>query len=492
MRKFSKSLLALVLVAVMAVSLIASATAAVVRDDSGNISYTPLEQGVYSNGGYTIDKVSHPTLGAGEVDAILSGKDQDRSNSYSWSMADGGEDSDYIYIGTCANATWHQYHLNVQTTLNGMVKDGKLPADTDTKEMAAEIVRSVFGVGTFDETYSSGWDPVIIAVNKTTFEAKVVFRESDIRKDYPNIFVGYPGLPGFNGLAGYRMVCRFNDKLYFVSMGKPTATLVEVDPYTNEAQIAYYNNRFNRAVASGVHGLIVYDGEILMCLATDDYDGNKTPGGIIVASSDPSADLSKWRVIADQDDFDNLPAVMSNDGLNGGGIWDIIEYNGHLYVTVVTDKNIDGKINKQGFAMYRGDKDSNGNFTWKQIIGDKPGSKYGYGFGIDYSMSCNLWVYNGYLYMGTYNDPMLDLAEVPATGNFEPLYNDLDHSIYLYRMDANENTLSRWPARTTTPLSPTAPSATSVRVSVTTPTSMAGAWASTMVSYTLAPMIPPL
>ena len=77
MRKFSKSLLALVLVAVMAVSLIASATAAVVRDDSGNISYTPLEQGVYSNGGYTIDKVSHPTLGAGEVDAILSGKDQD-------------------------------------------------------------------------------------------------------------------------------------------------------------------------------------------------------------------------------------------------------------------------------------------------------------------------------------------------------------------------------------------------------------------------------
>ena len=311
--------------------------------------------------------------------------------------------------------------------------------DTDTKEMAAEIVRSVFGVGTFDETYSSGWDPVIIAVNKTTFEAKVVFRESDIRKDYPNIFVGYPGLPGFNGLAGYRMVCRFNDKLYFVSMGKPTATLVEVDPYTNEAQIAYYNNRFNRAVASGVHGLIVYDGEILMCLATDDYDGNKTPGGIIVASSDPSADLSKWRVIADQDDFDNLPAVMSNDGLNGGGIWDIIEYNGHLYVTVVTDKNIDGKINKQGFAMYRGDKDSNGNFTWKQIIGDKPGSKYGYGFGIDYSMSCNLWVYNGYLYMGIYNDPMLDLAEVPATGNFEPLYNDLDHSIYLYRMDANEN-----------------------------------------------------
>ena len=97
MRKFSKSFLALVLVAVMAVSLIASATAAVVRDDSGNISYTPLEQGVYSNGGYTIDKVSHPTLGAGSVDGILTGDEQDRGQSYSWSMVAAG---DYVYIGT--------------------------------------------------------------------------------------------------------------------------------------------------------------------------------------------------------------------------------------------------------------------------------------------------------------------------------------------------------------------------------------------------------
>ena len=107
-------------------------------------------------------------------------------------------------------------------------------------------------------------------------------------------------------------------------------------------------------------------------------------------------------------------------------------------MTVVTDKNIDGKINKQGFAMYRGEK-KNGEFTWKQIIGEKAGSKYSYGLGIDHSMSCNMWVYNGYLYLGTYNDPMLDLAEIPATGNFELLYNDLDHSIYLYRMDKNEN-----------------------------------------------------
>lgn len=437
MRKFSKSFLALVLVAVMAVSLIASATAAVVRDDSGNISYTPLEQGVYSNGGYTIDKVSHPTLGAGSVDGILTGDEQDRGQSYSWSMVAAG---DYVYIGTCYNSTYYIYHNNVQTTLKKMQSEGLLDKNVDTSRTAADFVKVMFGKDTFDETPMSEWTPVIMAVNRYTGEAKVIFREKDILKDYPDIFPGYPPyLPGVNYLSGYRMAFEFNGKLYFAGMGSPTATLIEVDPATNECTIAYHNINRARGVANGVHGLLVYDGEILMCLATDNYDGKGTPGGIIVASSDPTAGLDSWRRIADQDDFDGLPAVMQTDGLNGGGVWDIIEYNGALYVTIVTDKSTNGTINKQGFAMYRGTKNADGSFNWTQVIGDHGLSGYGFGLGINYSMSCNMWVYDGYLYLGTYNDPMLDLAEVPANGNFELLYNDLDHSIYLYRMDANGN-----------------------------------------------------
>ena len=435
-----KRFLSILLCFAMAVGLLpAAALAGVATAEDGSISYVPQEQGINSNGGYTIDKISHPDLGAGEVDGILTGADQDRGNSYSWSMADGGEDSDYIYIGTCYNSTFYIYHNNVKTSLNALKKEGKLPDDADTDTMATNIVEVMFGVDKFDETDMSDWDPVIISVHKKTGEAKVIFRERALWAENPTIFPGYsPLLSVKNYLSGYRMVCEFEGKLYFAGMGNPTATLVEVDPATNTAKIAYYNIRYTKGVSNGVHGLMVYDGEILMCLATDDYDGNHTPGGIIMASSNPS-DPESWRCIADQDSFDGLPGVMQVDGLNGGGIWDIIEYNGHLYVTIVTDKNIDGKINKQGFAMYRGDKDSKGDFTWTQVIGGKDGSKYGYGLGINYSMSCNLWVYDGYLYLGTYNDPMLDLAEVPASGNFELLYNDLDHSIYLYRMNEDEN-----------------------------------------------------
>ena len=267
------------------------------------ISYEPAEQGVYSNGGYTIDKISHPTLGAGEVDGILTGDDQDRSNGYSWSMADGGDDSDYIYIGTCYNSTYYIYHNNVQTALNKLKSEGNLPESADTKTMAAEIVSVMFGVDTFDETGMNDWAPVIISVNKKTGEAKIIFRERDIWADNPKIFPGYSAqLPTKNYLSGYRMVCEFGGKLYFAGMGNPTATLVEVDPATNEARIAYYNIRYTRGVSNGVHGLLVYDSEILMCLATD--------------------------------------------------------------------KSIDGKINKQGFAMYRGEKKADGSFTWTQVVGE--------------------------------------------------------------------------------------------------------------------------
>lgn len=94
MHKAFKACTAVLLALVMTVSLVSGALAVAVRNDDDTISYEPLEQGVYSKGGYTIDKVSHPTLGAGEVDGILTGDLQDRGQSYSWSMAEAG---DYVY-----------------------------------------------------------------------------------------------------------------------------------------------------------------------------------------------------------------------------------------------------------------------------------------------------------------------------------------------------------------------------------------------------------
>ena len=445
--KFRK-VLALVLALSLLAGLAVSASAAIVTDADGNYFYEPTEQGVYSDGGYTLEKISHPQIGPGQTDGILEGELQDRGQSYSWSMVEAG---DYVYIGTCYNSTFYIYHDNVKTSLTEFQKKGVISPDVDVDQVAENMVGLFFGVDAFDSSRMNEWEAVIIAVNKYTGESELIFNErnhwEDLDENGNPMFLPMPGSRNF--LSGYRMVTEYHGKLYFAGMGNPTATLVEVDPATNEAKIVYHNIRVPKpnvgsygGVSNGVHGLMVYDDEILMCLAVDDYDEETPgdqPGGVIVASSNPGAGLDQWRILADQDDFDGLPAIMNCDGLNGGGIWDIIEFNGHLYVTVVTDRYIDGQINKQGFAMYRGDKTESGDMEWVQVVGDHGTSGYGFGMGINYSMSCNLWVYDDHLYMGTYNDPMLDLAEVPATGNFELLYHDLDHSIYLYRMDENEN-----------------------------------------------------
>ena len=68
-----KRALAVLLAVVLLVGLIPTAAAATFLDEEGKYHYEPEEQGVYSNGGYYIDKISHPTLGAGEVDGILTG-----------------------------------------------------------------------------------------------------------------------------------------------------------------------------------------------------------------------------------------------------------------------------------------------------------------------------------------------------------------------------------------------------------------------------------
>ena len=172
-RKTTAKLMAFLL-AVCMLATTALAYDGIYTDKEGNISYSPYEQGLYSNGGYTIDKVSHPTLGAGEVDGILTGDLQDRGQSYSWSMAEAG---DYVYIGTCYNSTYYIYHNNVKTSLDAMKKEGKLDQNVDTSRAAADFVKVMFGTDTFDETPMSQWTPVIMAVNRYTGEAQVIFRE---------------------------------------------------------------------------------------------------------------------------------------------------------------------------------------------------------------------------------------------------------------------------------------------------------------------------
>lgn len=381
-----------VIAVVAAIAVLTSITTVFASNDG--VVYTSPD------GNYTAQKMSHPDAGLGEVDGIVDYEsgDPDRGNSYSWAAVGYG---DYMYVGTCYAAVW--------TTIKMMA--GMAGVDVDTIKLACNI----------------GWNGALYTgdpENNPTDANRAVL----VRMDMKNGDVKVIDVPGGGG-GGYRAATVFNNKLYFVA-SRSIPVLVEVDPNNNDtAQVVYTCEKLNDPlISTGIRGLTSINGQLILA-------GIGNDGAYLAASSNPSGGQDTFEVIATQEDLLDYPAYRYTDAIFGGSIWDIIGFNGNLYVTVVTGKN----GNKQAFAMFRGVQDETGKWTFDLMIGDPDdGAEYPYGLGADRSGAANLMVYDNHLYIGGYNDPMVALPQALSL-NFEPLYSDLSSPVCLWRMDTEEN-----------------------------------------------------
>ena len=421
-----------------------------------NVNAAPL-----SKDGYNIEKVSHADRGAGETDGILPfdvmGEESNRNQSYVWSCVEYGN---YIYLGTCWNPISGIYYRNLKNNLTSLFeKRGDENPAQKAGTVATNILNVVYNGNFPDGATSTTGTPCIMRVNKYTYDAEVVYIEKESSR-----FVNW---------NGYRMATEFNGKLYFACAGFPTSRLLQIDPATNETKVVLQKTAENSGFANGIRGLTVMDGKLFVSLATDGADpdnmfasGSQLPQaykdaisamakkdvrykdanprmeGVRLLSTTNPEDVDSWTVIANQETFDNLPACWIRDSINGGGLWDLVPFNGSLYASMVTGKTdaTTGENHKQGFAVYRGDPQADGTWTWTPIIGDtSKGAKYEFGLGKKESCAGNLFAYGDYLYIGGYNDPMLDLAEIGNAGDFQSLYEDLKNPACLNRMDKNGN-----------------------------------------------------
>ena len=421
-----------------------------------NVNAAPL-----SKDGYNIEKVSHADRGAGETDGILPfdvmGEESNRNQSYVWSCVEYGN---YIYLGTCWNPISGIYYRNLKNNLTSLFeKRGDENPAQKAGTVATNILNVVYNGNFPDGATSTTGTPCIMRVNKYTYDAEVVYIEKESSK-----FVNW---------NGYRMATEYNGKLYFACAGYPTSRLLQIDPATNETKVVLQKTAENSGFANGIRGLTVMDGKLFVSLATDGADpdnmfasGSQLPQaykdaisamakkdvrykddnprmeGVRLLSTTNPEDVDSWTVIANQETFDNLPACWIRDSINGGGLWDLVPFNGSLYASMVTGKTdaTTGENHKQGFAVYRGDPQTDGTWTWTPIIGDtSKGAKYEFGLGKKESCAGNLFAYGDYLYIGGYNDPMLDLAEIGNAGDFQSLYEDLKNPACLNRMDKNGN-----------------------------------------------------
>ena len=440
---------ALVTLAMVASSFPAPALAAALAETAGSpsaVSYTGTD------GAYTFEKLSHPKTGVQQPDGIVDylGNGEvgipdgttigqgDRGQSYAWSALAYGDD---LYIGTCYAAMGNTLTL-MSSTLG----------DKFDKETMEASLKAMFN-GTFYYGHDDGVDSggILVKLNTKTGELKLLMSQSS------------------NGIAPlFRNGVVFNGKLYFCGSvrtngGSGLPSVYEIDPETDECKAVYvglssmrdYGAAYKAGISTGIRGMCVYDGQLIISNVYMDATTGKS-GATILASSNPSEGQDSFTQIAGEEDLFNYPAYHYADSIYGGSIWDMTEYNGHLYATICTgtEDNAPDDNTMQSFALVRGDKNSDGSFTWTPIVGDQQRDGARYTFGIDpartRSGAANLMVYNGYLYIGEYNDEEIALERIVfdksadgdgSMGGVDCSFvnANLEQSVNLYRMDQNEN-----------------------------------------------------
>ena len=440
---------ALVTLAMVASSFPAPALAAALAETAGSpsaASYTGTD------GAYTFEKLSHPNTGVQQPDGIVDylGNGEvgipdgttigqgDRGQSYAWSALAYGDD---LYIGTCYAAMGNTLTL-MSSTLG----------DKFDKETMEASLKAMFN-GTFYYGHDDGVDSggILVKLNTKTGELKLLMSQSS------------------NGIAPlFRNGVVFNGKLYFCGSvrtngGSGLPSVYEIDPETDECKAVYvglssmrdYGAAYKAGISTGIRGMCVYDGQLIISNVYMDATTGKS-GATILASSNPSEGQGSFTQIAGEEDLFNYPAYHYADSIYGGSIWDMTEYNGHLYATICTgtEDNAPDDNTMQSFALVRGDKNSDGSFTWTPIVGDQQRDGARYTFGIDpartRSGAANLMVYNGYLYIGEYNDEEIALERIVfdksadgdgSMGGVDCSFvnANLEQSVNLYRMDQNEN-----------------------------------------------------
>lgn len=407
----------------------------------------------YTAGNYTFEKISHPTkgtmsadgivdyIGNGAVDVITDSSDPnynagDRGQNYSWSSVAYG---DWMYVGTCYSAMG-----NTLTLMQNILGD---KFDKDVMEAA---LKAMFN-GTFYYGHEDGVDGggILVKVNTKTGETKLLMSNS------------------LNGMAPlFRNAIAYNGKLYFcgsvhVNGRSGLPSVYEIDPTDDSYKAVYvglssmqdYGAAYKKGISTGIRGMCVYNGKLVISNVFANATTGES-GATILASSNPSEGFT---VIASQDDLFDYPAYTYRDSIYGGSVWDMVEYNGHLYVSICTgtEENAPDDNTMQSFAIVRGDENADGTFTWTPLIGDQEKDDARYTFGIDpertRSGAANLIVYKDHLYIGEYNDEQIAMERIlfnktgegsdGSLGGVDCSFvnANLEQSVNLYRMDKDEN-----------------------------------------------------
>lgn len=354
---------------------------------------------------FIIQKLSNPTKGEKEADGFNSAVD--RRNGYAWAMA---ESKNYIYIGSNRNIIF-------------------------------SLIKSIFILGNFAETITD-----LIFEDDVSTEAvdnsAEIFRYNKLTKKIEQVYKSELTLEGGFYESGYISAVSFkpynedNESIYIGAFGNNYTRILKFkENYVidvDKPEVVFIDNTGKSSVgAMGVHEAKLYFG--LMITDTDLR---------IMESAAPSKNT--WNIVADLNDFNNIPNVDIGSG-RSGGIFDLISYNGYLYAIIGSGNK---PINESGFLIFKGKyiglmaKGSNRyGWKWDMIVG--PNGKYEAGMGINSYAIATPFKYKAsdgkeYVYVGTFSN-VIQSTQKLISFDFSYLYENFVKPTQLYRFDENDN-----------------------------------------------------
>lgn len=382
---------------------------------------------VYDSGtGYKAEKITHPEkdvmtadgivdyTGNGTMGVNLEDGQGDRGQNYSWGSIGYG---DYMYIGTCYGA-WTSTLQFMKMSL------GRNYDDTVMKEALDTYYHGNMYTGEEDGVDALG---ILLKLNVKTGEVKILMSKEST---------------GQNTI--FRNAVEFKDKLYFCGAVNTIPCIYQVDPETDECKQVYagmtleeYMEAYQKGVSVGIRGMCVYkDKLIVSCINTN---------GAVICESENPTDQESFKIIATDEELFHYPAYNYCDSIYGGSIFDMTQYGESLYVSICTGKpeNAVNENTMQSFGLVRGDVAKDGSWKWTSVVGDKEKDGAKYTFGIDpertRSGAANLITFDGYLYIGEYNDEEIAVERMLFDNDFTFMNLNFEQPVNFYRMDENED-----------------------------------------------------
>ena len=354
---------------------------------------------------FIIQKLSNPTKGEKEADGFNSAVD--RRNGYAWAMA---ESKNYIYIGSNRNIIFSLIKSifilgNFAETITDLIFEDDV--STETVDNSAEIFRYNKLTKKIEQVYKSE-----LTLEGGFYESGYISAVSfkPYNEDNESIYIGAFG-------NNYTRILKFKEN-YVIDVDKPEVVFID------------------NTGKSSVGAMEVHEAKLYFGLMITDTDLR------IMESAAPSKNT--WNIVADLNDFNNIPNVDIGSG-RSGGIFDLISYNGYLYAIIGSGNK---PINESGFLIFKGKyiglmaKGSNRyGWKWDMIVG--PNGKYEAGMGINSYAIATPFKYKAsdgkeYVYVGTFSN-VIQSTQKLISFDFSYLYENFVKPTQLYRFDENDN-----------------------------------------------------